>query len=196
MKLFIGGDFNLGDIEWSLGRCVAGARDKNHCEKLINISNNHLLEQVNTLPTLQGRILDLLFTSHSSLILRHTICPPIGLSDHDILSVTTHIKPVINKKAPRTVYNYKIARWDQIRDDMTSFKDTYFQSDPYAESVEHNWTNFKDTLLKSLNTNIPTKILKGNKKDLPWMSKKIKNMIHKKRNFITRPEALKMKKIS
>jgi len=73
MKLFIDGDFNLGDIDWSLGHCVAGARDKNHCEKLINISNNHLLEQVNTLPTRHGRILDLLFTSHSSLILRHTI---------------------------------------------------------------------------------------------------------------------------
>jgi len=105
MKLFIGGDFNLGDIDWSLGRCVAGARDKNHCE-------------------------------------------------------------------------------------------TYFQSDPYTESVEHNWTNFKETLMKSLNTNIPTKTLKGNRNDLPWMSKKIKNMIHKNRNFTIKPEAHRVKKIS
>jgi len=38
----------------------------------------------------------------------------------------------------------------------------------------------KDTLLKSLNTTTPKKTLKGNKSDLPWMSKKIKKMIHKK----------------
>ncbi|KAK6191217.1 hypothetical protein SNE40_002954 [Patella caerulea] len=32
MKIFLGGDFNLGDIEWEVGRPMVGARDKVHCD--------------------------------------------------------------------------------------------------------------------------------------------------------------------
>ena len=98
MKTFLGGDFNLCDIEWDRGCSLPGARDKSHCDKLIEITQNYNLEQINENPTRQGRVLDLLITSHPNLVQRHTVCPLIGLSDHDILSVTTSIKPIVNKK--------------------------------------------------------------------------------------------------
>ena len=72
-----------------MGCAQPGARDKKHCDKLLEITEKCNLEQVNETPTRQGRILDLLFTSHSTLVQRHTVCPPIGLNGHDILSVTT-----------------------------------------------------------------------------------------------------------
>ncbi|KAK6186985.1 hypothetical protein SNE40_006239 [Patella caerulea] len=70
MKIFLGGDFNLGDIEWEVGRPMVDARDKVHCDKILQISSYYSLEQINNRPTRQGRILDLLFTSHPSLIQR------------------------------------------------------------------------------------------------------------------------------
>ena len=99
MTSFLGGDFNLDDIEWDSGCAQPGATDKTHCDKLLEISKNCNLGQVNEIPTRQGRILDLLFTSHPTLVQRHNVCPQIDLSDHDILSVTTFIKPVVNKKS-------------------------------------------------------------------------------------------------
>ena len=33
-KIFLGGDFNLGDIDWERGNPISGAKDKSHCEKL------------------------------------------------------------------------------------------------------------------------------------------------------------------
>ena len=166
MKTFLGGDFNLGDIEWDSGCAQHGARDKVHCDKLLEITKNCNLEQVNETPTRQGRILDFLFTSHPNLVQRHTLCPPIGLSDHDILSVTTFIKPVVNKKPSRTVYNYRKADWTEIRDDMASFGDLYLHNNQLSNTVEENCNTFKNALFKSIDKHIPKKTVEG-KVDIP-----------------------------
>ena len=190
MKTFLGGDFNLGGIVWDSGCSLAGARDKTHCDKLIEITQNYNLEQINETPTRQGRVLDLLFTSHPNLVQRHTVCPPIGLGDHDILSVTTSIKPTVNKKPSRTVYNYRKADWVQIREDMASFRDQYLQSNPSSNSVEENWNEFKNALFKSMDNHIPKKTIKG-KVDVPWMTNKVKRLIKKKKRLYKKARKLK-----
>ena len=53
---------------------LPGERDKTHCDKLIEITQNYNLEQINETPTRQGRGLDLFFTSHPILVQRHTVC--------------------------------------------------------------------------------------------------------------------------
>ena len=67
---------------------------------------------------------------------RHTVCPPIGLSDHDILSVTTSIKPIVNKNPPRSVYNFKKADWNNIREDMAAFRDQYMENKHSSNAIE------------------------------------------------------------
>ena len=67
-KIFLGGDFNLGDIDWERGNPISGAKDKSHCEKLCSILKSHYLELINTIPTRMNRTLDLFITSHPSLI--------------------------------------------------------------------------------------------------------------------------------
>ena len=75
-KIFLGGDFNLCDIDWEYGYTITGAKDKSHCGKLCTILNSHYLEQGNTLPTRKDKTLDLFFTSHPSLIGRCSTAPP------------------------------------------------------------------------------------------------------------------------
>ena len=157
MKTFLRGDFNLGDIEWDSGCAQPGARDETHCDKLLEITKNCNLEQVKGTQTRQGRILDLLFTSRPTLVQRHTVCQPISLSDHDILSVTTFIKPVVNKKPSRSVYNYRKADCTQIREDMASFRDHYLHNNPSSNTVEENWNTFKNALFESMDKHIPKK---------------------------------------
>jgi hypothetical protein len=91
-KIFLGGDFTLCGINWTIGCSTIGARYKSHCDKLVNILNCYGLDQVNVLlTTRQERTLDLFITSHPSLVEKVFICPPIGLSDHDILFIRTSL---------------------------------------------------------------------------------------------------------
>lgn len=55
-QIFLRWDFNLGDINWTMGCSTQGARDKSHCDKLVSMLNCYGLDQVNTLPTHQRRV--------------------------------------------------------------------------------------------------------------------------------------------
>jgi hypothetical protein len=50
-KIFFGGDFNLGDINWATGGTISGGRNISDSNILINVLNNFYLEQINDLPT-------------------------------------------------------------------------------------------------------------------------------------------------
>ena len=113
-KIFLGGDFNLGDIDWERGNPISGAKDKSHCKKLCSILNSYYLEPIYTLPTRMNRNLDLFITSHPSLIERCSTGPPLGLSDHDCLFVSSKLQADINKKPGRIVHDYRKADWKKI----------------------------------------------------------------------------------
>ena len=66
----------------------------------------------------------------------------IVLSDHDILSVTTSIKHIVNKKKTRSVYNFKKADWNNIREDMAAFRDQYMENKHSSNSIESDWNSF------------------------------------------------------
>lgn len=183
-KIILGGDFNLGDIDWETGSAPSGARDKAHCIKLCNILNEHCLEQMNRQPTRQGRLLDLFITSHPSLVQKCYTCPPIGLADHDVLAVNTLLRPTPQKKLTRTVYDYKKANWDSIQSSLTQFKDSFFKT-CNNNSVEDNWNNFKSSIFSAMDESIPKKQLKT-KPDVPWMTNEIKRMIRKKHRLYKR----------
>ncbi|XP_060561750.1 uncharacterized protein LOC132721460 [Ruditapes philippinarum] len=188
-KIFLGGDFNLGDIDWEYGNPTSGAKDKAHCEKLCSILNLHFIEQVNLLPTRMNRTLDLFITSHPTLIEKCSTGPPLGLSDHDCLFVTSKLRAVTNKKQDRTVYNYKKADWQKLKDLTNEFKSDYLAK-YQNNSVDTNWVNFKDTLFRNMDKCIPTKKLK-NKQDIPWLHKDTKRMLRKKKRLYKRARKTK-----
>jgi hypothetical protein len=83
-----------------------------------------------------------MITSHPTLVTRTTTCPPIGKSDHDILSVSTNITPRISKQRSRSVPNYKKANWEGIKQDLISSRDkciVKFESGTNIDTVEENW---------------------------------------------------------
>jgi hypothetical protein len=70
--MFLGGDFNLGDINWATGGTIPGGRNISQSNIMINVLNNFYLEQINDLPTRSDRIFDLMITSHPTLATRTT----------------------------------------------------------------------------------------------------------------------------
>ena len=87
-NIWLGGDFNAPNIDWSSMEVspMAGGRRQEQ-QRLIDISLDHNIEQTIDKPTRGGNILDLLFTNNKSTLQHFVIMPPLGKSDHDIIII-------------------------------------------------------------------------------------------------------------
>lgn len=89
---------------------------------LVSLLNCYGVGHVNTLPTyyvLIGLYIYLLIISHPTLIEKVFTCPPIGMSDHDILAIQTTLEPSMSTKINRTVSNHKNANWNEVKSNMS-----------------------------------------------------------------------------
>ena len=74
--LLLGGDFNLGHIDWGVPTVVPGKPDHAQHSHLLEIINDHSLEQLVQIPTRGERILDLILTNTPSLFDQVKTLPP------------------------------------------------------------------------------------------------------------------------
>ena len=96
--------------------------------------------------------------------------PAPGLSDHDAVLATIQIPYHISKKPSRTIYLYKLADWDTIREKLCNLSHTYFELNRMSSpSLEENWTFFMQNLQQIIEDHTPTKT-SSTRTHLPWMS--------------------------
>lgn len=131
-----------------------------------------------TFPTRAQITLDLLFTTHPDSFL--SCYPAPGLSDYDAVLATFQIPNPMIKKAPQTIYLYKLADWDTIRDKLWNLSHTYFELNrSSSRNLEENWTFFIENFQQIIKDHTPTKTL-STRTYLPWMSNTLKRLIRKK----------------
>jgi len=103
-SLWIAGDFNLPDINWNK-MTIEGSTYPNHINKSfidIPVVQDLCMEQIVDFPTRLDNTLDLVFTTHKSLVNK---CKPLpGISDHDIVLVDTNIRINRIKQTKRKIY--------------------------------------------------------------------------------------------
>ena len=83
----------------------------------------------------------------------------------------------------------------KMKDLTSEFKNEYLSSSYLNNSVDENWTKFKDTLFLNMNKSIPTKKLK-NKQDIPWLQKDTKKCSERKSAFINEHGKVKPTRIT
>ena len=88
---------------------------------MIGCSEDLGLEQMVQCPTRGDNTLDLLFTTHPSLVEKIKPLPPIGKSDHDIVLCDTDIRPTRSKSPRRKVILWKNADVNKIKTELQSF---------------------------------------------------------------------------
>ena len=92
---------------------------------LIDIMNDHGLEQLVHFPTREKNTLDLILTSLPGQF--QEIHSPDKLSDHDVVSGTLKVYIPPKKKSRRKVYLYDKGDFESMRKDASDFaKDRYF----------------------------------------------------------------------
>ncbi len=180
--LILGGDFNVGDIDWNSQTVSPNSHQKAVSEKTIQVLGEHHLHQMVREPTRESRTLDLFCINKPSLNKAVNVIP--GLSDHDIIVSDSDIKPQINKKPPRRMHLFTKADWEKIKDDTHAFKETYLK-ESVNNTVNECWESIKKYLQSVLEQHIPSKMT-SSRYNLPYMTNELRRMCNKKQRLWNR----------
>ena len=108
------GDFNFKDIDWPDRLSKSGSTlSQSEGQILIDIMNDHGLEQMVHFPTREKNILDLILTTLPGQF--EDVHSPDKLSDHDIVSGTLKIFIPPIKKPRRKLYLYQKGDYESMK---------------------------------------------------------------------------------
>ena len=173
------GDFNFKDIDWPDRLSKSGSTlSQSEGQILIDIMNDHGLEQMVHFPTREKNTLDLILTTLPGQF--QDVHSPDKLSDHDIVSGTLKmfIPPI--KKPRRKVYLYQKGDYESMRKDTLQFaKEKYFNGHSGTRSVQENFDLLTSFIQDSADKHIPSKTSRS-VSSIPWITPEIRRKIRRK----------------
>ena len=173
------GDFNFKDIDWLDRLSKSGSTlSQSEGQILIDIMNDHGLEQMVHFPTREKNTLDLILTTLPGQF--QDVHSPDKLSDHDIVSGTLKmfIPPI--KKPRRKVYLYQKGDYESMRKDTLQFsKEKYFNGHSDTRSVQENFDLLTSFIQDSADKHIPSKTSRS-VSSIPWITPEIRRKIRRK----------------
>ena len=173
------GDFNFRDIVWPDRLSKSGSSlSQTEGQILIDIMNDHGLEQLVNFPTRERNTLDLILTSLPGQFA--DIHSPDKLSDHDIVSGTLKIAIPPIKKSRRKVYRYQKGDYESMRAETLKFaKERYFNGYSDTRSVQENFNLITSFIQESADKHIPSKTSRS-VSSVPWITPEIRRKIRRK----------------
>ena len=179
------GDFNFKDIDWSDSLSKSGSTlSQSAGQILIDIMNDHALEQMVHFPTRKKNTLDLILTTLPSQF--KDVHSYNKLSDHDIVSETLKLFIPPIKKPRRKVYLYQKGDFESMRKDTLEFaKEKYFNGHSDTRSVQENFDLLTSFIQDSADNHIPSKTSRS-VSSIPWVTSEIRRKIRKKNKTHTK----------
>ena len=172
--IVMSGDLNYPQIDW-VSVTSTDSASVNFCD----IINDFHLQQFVNKPTRHGTssssVLDLVLSTYPGTI--SDISVDCEFSDHCLVSCNISSTPVYSSHPPRKIYLYNKANFNQLRADMCSFQQTFFNSQPELLSVNRNWTKLKESLTAAVDRYLPSKVTFGHRHHPPWLTKSVRKLI-------------------
>ena len=113
-NIWIGGDFNLSDVDWSTNSVPKYATKGTLCQNLLNITAEYSLSQMVTETTHHtddsDTLIDLFLTNNPSTVNNIIHMPGLGVCKHDTIMVQIDIQPQRTKTPPRKYTHYYVLR--------------------------------------------------------------------------------------
>ena len=172
-------DFNFRDIVWPDRLNKSGSSlSQTEGQILIDIMNDHGLEQLVSFPTTERNTLDLILTSLPGQFV--DIHSQDKLSDHGIVSGTLKIAIPPIKKPRRKVYRYQKGDYESMRSKTLKFaKERYFNGYSDTRSVQENFNPITSFIQESADKHIPSETSCA-VSSVPWITPEIRNKIRRK----------------
>ena len=127
--------------------------------------------------------LDLLLTNNPNLVKSTKVIS--GIADHD--AVLSEILLSLPRKKPtkHSIRLWNKANLNSILQDARSFSNDFLQTFTLSSSIDEMWSNFKSSLLKILDSHVPTK-MSSSKFSQPWITTKVKRAIRQKQRWFNK----------
>ena len=138
------------------------------------------MEQLLHENTRDNHTLDLIFCTNPARVTSVSVIP--GISDHEAVFICFDTKPLWYQNSSHSVYLYHRGDFDRIRERISIFQQNFLSSEPYAKSVETNWTEFKNTIKQLMDEFIPQKQVQSSN-HIPWLNHQIKHKIKERKRL-------------
>ena len=181
-RIIITGDFNLPKLF---------SRDDdmniNNNDRFIESLNDNFLHQINSYPTRNNNILDLLITSIPELLCIIDVLTPdqMGICiDHNGLVFDIQMAVTAPPKLSRYVYDFPKGYISGLRNNLANDCLLSCISDGH-EDVNLDWSNWKETFISIVDQFIPKRKIKD-RNSPPWINAEIRHLLNKKETAIRR----------
>ena len=184
--IWVGGDFNLPDINWNSYSIKSYKYLKEINEAFLDTFNDSGLRQTVDAPTRGENVLDIFLTNCPDLV--NSSAVSAGVGDHDAVYITSswHIKR--RKPIKRTIRLWKKANVDGLKRDVRNFATLFLSNHSPTHCVNTMWETIKDNLLQILDSNVPTK-QSTSKIHQPWITTNTKRLLRRKQKWHKRAKS-------
>ena len=157
--IYIAGDFNLGDIDWT-NNITTNPQTATYHQRLLDLMDEFGLNNIqhDISRPCSGKCLDLILTNHPKSVI--TSNTDSGMSDHLLIDFTINCKPPKANKIAHKVYVFKKAEPEVIKSAINEISDQFFARNVSEITVNNNWSFFRDGIHKVMKNNIPSKMSK------------------------------------
>lgn len=171
--IWIGGDANLPDIDWTADCIVGSNYNQTINSTFLNCCHDNGLEQIIDFPTRQDNLLDILLTNRPSLVGRTDPVP--GVSDHEGVLASTLVKARYRRPTKRKIYLWDKSDIPTIQQHMSSFVREFLQNYSIYTPVEEMWLAFKSKCVHILDNVVISKWT-SERFSQPWITRTVKSI--------------------
>ena len=176
--IWIGGDFNLPDIDWDQAEVVSSQYLQDISRSLLDTLSDTNMQQIVDFPTRESNTLELLITNRPGLVHRLRATP--GISDHNsIAECDLDCNAQISRPVPHKVFLWAKADIKKLRKQIHKQTRNYVQTYNITAPVETLWTSFKNIIDEAVTSCVPTKMTSP-RYSQPWFTRACRQAVRQK----------------
>ena len=154
--VWIGGDFNLPDIDWPTDQIIGHQYPLRLNDSFLQVLARTGLEQIVHFPTRLDNTLDLVLTNRPSLVNRCEGLPGIG--DHDVVFADFNTQARRQKPVRHMIHLWKRADFNLIQSETKVWADNFVANHSSSTPVEVLSSEIEQNLEKTLKQHVPSKM--------------------------------------
>ena len=188
--IWIGGDSNLPDIDWSTNSITSCNYKREINEFVLQAADKCGLDQVVDFPTRETNLLDVFLTNRPSLIQE---CYPLpGISDHEMVYVDSDVSARYQRPIQRKIWLWSKADIPVLKQSMLQFSEDFTNKHTIKSDVNAMWTEFSDICAKLMTDHIPSNFT-SKWFNQPWTNRNVKRLSRRKKKAYNKARATKKK---
>ena len=176
--IWIAGDLNLPDIDWSSYTVAGSNYPKRLSQRLLDTLYDTSSEQIVDFPTRDTNTLDLFITNRPTLVERCKALP--GISDHDIVLVQARTRARRKKPPSRKIHLWSKANPDDIHTAVQTLTENFTSKYNTNTDINTIWTAFANGISNIIEIMVPSK-MSTTRHSQPWVNKKVKRLAKRKK---------------